>query len=298
MQEDELHATHRQAEKARVDAALWAARADAPDTDSAAAARLRADATAAQQEADDLAPRAAVLEEADQARAVWFTHTAVTRDNAHRARTELRARGIDPDDPDDRVTAQEWLDAHEAEQADADRDRPIREEHEIDEALADEQPAVETAGVAETAIPDLRETSAADPTERADPETRRRVPSIDETADAVARAQGCARRGRRAAGGRRRPRRAGSRGVHSPRRPRELARRTRGRRRARRRDEARNRVGTLRTLSGWRCGYRVAEASTRCRTWRQYRSASVSAWSRAARSAACHAASGGPARVR
>jgi hypothetical protein len=31
--------------------------------------------------------------------------TAVTRDNAHRAGAELRARGIDPDDTSDRVKA-------------------------------------------------------------------------------------------------------------------------------------------------------------------------------------------------
>ena len=47
----------------------------------------------------------AALKEIDHARAVWFAHTADFREKCHRARTELRARGIDPDDPDDQVTA-------------------------------------------------------------------------------------------------------------------------------------------------------------------------------------------------
>ena len=72
---------------------------------------------------------------------MWFTHTANSREKAHRARTELRARGIDPDDPDDRVTAEEWLAAHRAEQAEAERTREIREDYELDQPDAADQAA-------------------------------------------------------------------------------------------------------------------------------------------------------------
>ncbi|QJY45130.1 MobF family relaxase [Pseudonocardia broussonetiae] len=184
---DELDATHQAAAKARTDAELWAARADAPGLDEADAVRLRADAAAAAREAEQLAARAAVLEDADQARGRWFVHTAVTRDNAHRAGTELRARGIDPDHPTDRITADEWLALHRAEEADADRDREIRDEHEL--YGSDIERIADPADAAETAVPDVRDLSTAHPSERTDRAERRRIPTIDETAEAVARAQ-------------------------------------------------------------------------------------------------------------
>jgi conjugative relaxase-like TrwC/TraI family protein len=198
--EDELAATYQQAETARTDAEVWAARADAPGVDPAEQSRLRAAAAIAAREADVLAERVAALEAADQARAEWFTHTAVTRDNAHRARTELKARGIDPDDPDDRVTAEEWLDAHRAEQAAAEADRDIREEHELQapatlDRAADDCAYIDPTDVAradrvlETPAPDVREISIPNSTEKADPAQRHRVLTADETADAVARAQ-------------------------------------------------------------------------------------------------------------
>ena len=93
--------------------------------------RLRDAAQAARQEADGLAEQIAALEEADEARAVWFTHTATTRDYADRGRSELRSRGVDIDHPTDRVTAEEWLDAHRIEQLAADADREIHDEHEL-----------------------------------------------------------------------------------------------------------------------------------------------------------------------
>ncbi len=184
---DELDATHQAAAKARADAELWAAHADAPGVDEADAARLRADAAAAAREAEQLAARAAVLEDADQARAQWFLHTAVTRDLAHRSGAELRARGVDPDEPDDRVTAEGWLVAHRAEQADADRDREIRDEYELHDPAAERLD--EPADAAETAVPDVREVSAAPTSERTDPAERRRIPTVDETAETVERAQ-------------------------------------------------------------------------------------------------------------
>ena len=61
-----------------------------------------------------------------------------TRENAHRAGAELRARGVDPDDTSDRVTAAEWLDAHRATQAQEDADREIREDYEVHDEHTDE----------------------------------------------------------------------------------------------------------------------------------------------------------------
>ncbi|MBA2696682.1 MAG: hypothetical protein H0U62_12780, partial [Actinobacteria bacterium] len=69
----------------------------------------------------------AALETADEARALWWAETAVARDNAERARVVLGLRGIDIDNPADRVTAQEWLDADQAEKLAADSHRAITE---------------------------------------------------------------------------------------------------------------------------------------------------------------------------
>jgi hypothetical protein len=180
--DDELAATHERASKARADATLWAARAEASNVDPADRERLRAAAVTARREAEDLAERVAELERADEARARWFAHTAVTRDNAHRAAAELRARGVDPDDTIDHVSAQEWLDAHRADQAADDAEREI---HEPD--LHDPGRALPPVAIEED--DDIRAASKPDPTERSDAVERRRIPTIDETAQAVARAQ-------------------------------------------------------------------------------------------------------------
>jgi len=186
---NELAATRRELEQARDDAIIWTARADAPDADPAAAVQLRDAVAEAQQHEAHLAGRVAALEEADQARAAWYVHTAVTRERAHRSATELRARGVDPYEPDDRVTAQEWIDAHEAEQADAERTREILNEYELE--LGDmHRDRDERADVAvETASADIREVATSDPHEMVDPAVRRRVPTVDEATAAVARAQ-------------------------------------------------------------------------------------------------------------
>jgi len=185
---DDLDALNQAAEQARTDATVWAARAEAPDVDESAAAQLRADADAAERQAEDLAARAAELEQADEARAEWFLHTAVTRENAHRSGMELRARGIDPDNPADRVTADEWLEEHHIEQTTADRDREIVEEYELHDERADEQ-LDDSGPVAAPAPADIRETSTTDPTERQDPAQRRRIVPVDETTQLVTRAQ-------------------------------------------------------------------------------------------------------------
>ena len=188
----ELDATRRQLDEVRADAVIWRAHADAPETAPEDAAQLRAAADRAERAAEDLAVTVAALDEVDDARAAWFLHTAATREKAHRARTELRARGVDPDDADDRVTAEEWIAAHQAEQADAERTREIREDYELEHAVDDQVDALDddrTQVQVEPTPADLRETATPDPTEKQHPAQRRRVPAIDETTTAVAAAQ-------------------------------------------------------------------------------------------------------------
>lgn len=67
---DELPAAHQAADKACVDAEVWQARAEATEN-AAEAQQLREGAAAARATAEGLAQRAAELEIADHARAVW-----------------------------------------------------------------------------------------------------------------------------------------------------------------------------------------------------------------------------------
>ncbi|MBA3907427.1 MAG: hypothetical protein H0X35_12200, partial [Pseudonocardiales bacterium] len=161
--------------------------------DPAQAERLRADAAAAGLEAESIAAQIAILEVADEARARHVVHTAVTRDLGDRSAGELRARGIDVHDRSDHVTAEEWLAAHQAAQADDDQRTHIDEREVYDAQDADTRrdddllPAVdEHAG--ETDLPDIRETSTPDPGEHAD-RPRRSMRAPDETAAVLARAQ-------------------------------------------------------------------------------------------------------------
>ncbi|MQA16132.1 MAG: AAA family ATPase [Pseudonocardiaceae bacterium] len=190
---DELDATQRAAQRARADAQLWAAHADAT-ADATEAQQRRAITATARSEAAALDERITQLEDADTARARWYAATAATRDAALRARGELHARGIDLDDPAEQVTADEWLAAHRAEQAaeDAHRDVDEIDPHEPDrfaDRAAVEQAVDADRPLPETAVPDVRDTAAADVTEHADPSRRHRMPGRDETAEAVTRAQ-------------------------------------------------------------------------------------------------------------
>lgn len=195
---DELAATHHDAQRHRTDAEVWSARAEAAVGETQRDT-LRASARHARAEADALAERAAQLEAADQARAEWFASTAVTRDTAARARAELGARGIDLNDPAERVTAAEWLAADRAERVAEDPHRVVSDDADLLDVVDDpgaapvadttEVAAGDAAPVAETAVPDIRDVSKADVTEHADPEQRHRVPTADETAADVARAQ-------------------------------------------------------------------------------------------------------------
>ena len=190
---DELDATHQAAERHRADAEVWAARAAAA-TDDTERQQHQAQADAARVEARVLTARAADLEVADTARAAWYAATAGTRDAATRALGVLQARGVDLDDPDEQVTAGEWLAAHRAELAAEDEHRDITDDTELHDPAAEHDhasaDAVDAAGpVLETAVPDVRDTSTPDATEHTDPAQRHRVPTADETTAAVARAQ-------------------------------------------------------------------------------------------------------------
>ncbi len=186
--DDELAAVHNRHDQLTADATLWAAHADAPDVAPDEAERLRADAAAAREEAEELAEQIALLEYADAARSAWFAHTAVTRDNAERARFELRARGVDIDRPADLTTADEWLAAHRAEQAERERDAEITEDDMLDDDREAFVPAV-TDELVEVAPPDIRETAVPNATEKTDAANRRRRPTLDETSVAVRQAQ-------------------------------------------------------------------------------------------------------------
>jgi len=188
---DELAAAEHAAERHRADAQLWAARAETVQ-DPVDAQRLRDDAAKAQAAADALAERVADLDAADLARARWYADTAATRDAAARARGALEARGVDPDDPAEQVTAGQWLAAHRADQAAEDAHRDIDDVAVYDSAAEADHAAALAAAEGprlETAVADVREVSRPDATEHADPQERRRVPTVDETAEAVARAQ-------------------------------------------------------------------------------------------------------------
>ncbi|OJY42326.1 MobF family relaxase [Pseudonocardia sp. 73-21] len=187
----ELDATHEALDQARADATIWRSRADAPGTSMEDAAQLRESAREAEQRAAELSERLSQLDEVDDARGTWFAHSAKSREIHDRARAELRARGVDPDDPDDRVTAQEWLEAHRAEQLDGDTTREVRDEYDLHPNDVVEHEPVERS--ADDTIsgpePDIRETATPDPLEKQHPAQRRRVPPADETAEAVAGAQ-------------------------------------------------------------------------------------------------------------
>jgi hypothetical protein len=187
--DDELAATHQRHHQLTADATLWAAHADAPDTNAEDAARLRADAAQVREDAEELAEQIALLEYADAARSAWFAHTVVTRDNAERARFELRARGVDIDRPADLTTAADWLAAHRAEQAERERDVEISEADVLDDARDEAFGPGASDELVEVAPLDIRETAVPNATEKTEPADRRRRPTLDETSIAVRQAQ-------------------------------------------------------------------------------------------------------------
>ncbi len=171
---DELAATHQAEQRARTDAQVWAARTAVAE-DEAQREQLRADAATAEREAAEHAERAAALEVVDEARGRWYAETAATRDAAWCARGALRSRGVDLDDPDDRVTAVEWLAADRAAQAAEDPHREITHEAQLVDgepdaaAAADHrQPVTEPGAVTGSESTATDEPSTAEPEPVAD----------------------------------------------------------------------------------------------------------------------------------
>jgi conjugative relaxase-like TrwC/TraI family protein len=179
---DELAATNEEAATARANAQLWAAHAET--LNDAERKQVAQAAREADERAEELELQALALAEADQARARWYAHTAVTRDLAERGKVELGRRGVDLTDTSGRVTAAEWLEAHRAELAEAEQHRAVYET----DLAADERVDDRPRGV-ETAVADIRDVAVIDPNEAVDATPRRQVPDADATAAAVARAR-------------------------------------------------------------------------------------------------------------
>jgi hypothetical protein len=208
---NELAGTTQASEKHRQAAELRAAEAEAAD-DLDERARLEAKATEARALAELLDQRANQLAEADQARAIWYAHTAETRAAADRARTELASRDVAADQVDEPIRAEEWLAEHMAAERAEDPHREIREEYELaaedDTATAardETEPAADDAaqrsdeviagdqavdGVDDPRQPSDIDTDGAPDTATKEPdEDAVRVPTAEETAATISRAQ-------------------------------------------------------------------------------------------------------------
>ncbi|MGW4829635.1 MobF family relaxase [Amycolatopsis japonica] len=189
----ELAGTHQALDARRRDAAMRRAEADAA-ADEEERERMLQEAAEADALADTLAARAAELEGADEARALWYAHTAETRAAADRASAEISARNLDTT-PAPLVTADEWLDVHHEHMADEDVHREVTADHDLTDVTQQRAADVDTVTtpddvedvVAEVDVADVREVAAAeDPVVESD---EVRVPSAEETAGAVEQAQ-------------------------------------------------------------------------------------------------------------
>ncbi|MFI6270749.1 MobF family relaxase [Micromonospora zamorensis] len=185
--DSEMRATGRQAAEHRQAAALLKAQAEAA-ADWVEQERLLAEAQEKEVMADMLAQVEEDLELAAEARAAWFLDVAATRDAAERAQAELANRGRDIGGEEDRVTAEEWLQAHDEAMAAEDPHRPVTEVDLVDE----EQVAERDLDVPEAAAGQVVEDVAEEPAVEepaAEQDMPRGVPTPTETAVAVAAAR-------------------------------------------------------------------------------------------------------------
>ena len=191
---NELAGTRQAADKHRREASVRRAEAEqAADPDQRT--ELLQLAVQADALVSTLDEQAAVLDEADLARGEWYAHTAATRDAASRAQAELSARESASDPVDDRVTADEWAEAHATAVAAEDAYREIHDEHELAEVIDDraqDRQAVDVQAPevdqAEVAPVDIR-VETADVVPDDDQHDAIRVPTEDETAASVDRAR-------------------------------------------------------------------------------------------------------------
>jgi len=191
---NELAGTRQAATTHRNHATLWAAQANAA-TDPDTQAQLQQYASEAAALADLLDTRVAELVEIDDDRAEWFVDTAPTRAAHDRARSELARRHATNPPPDDTATTIDWLAHQKACQQAEDAHRDIHDDRE----LADKQPprhelaigpapgADAQAHLVETAVADIRDLAAADPSRATDDTVR--VPTGQETATNLAHAR-------------------------------------------------------------------------------------------------------------
>ncbi|MGD9991444.1 AAA family ATPase [Pseudonocardia sp.] len=183
---NELAGTRQAADAHRQTAALRAAEAAAAP-DEAERARLDTEAREAAALADVLDERAAQLQQLDDARAEYLAHTAATRANADVARYLLAERHADAE-PEQQVTAEEWLAAERAARSADDQHRAITEHDLAEEDTVQhmERAAVPTDHVLDIAEPDVREIATCEPAPVREDDVR--VPSADEVAAALAQA--------------------------------------------------------------------------------------------------------------
>jgi hypothetical protein len=185
---NELAGTTQAATRHRQTATLRSAEARAaadPDTRD----RLHQEADDAAALADLLNSQVEQLAEIDEVWALHRAHTAMTRVNADRATAELANRHATNPPPDTPTTGEEWLAHHAAAMHAEDPHRDIHHEHELADTTPPvaEVPSHDHRPGAETAAPDIRDIAAAEPARIEDDAVR--VPSADETADNLARAQ-------------------------------------------------------------------------------------------------------------
>ena len=197
---DQLAGTRQTADKHRQDATLWEAQA-AATAEHHSAARLRNEAARSAALAETLEERARQLTEADEARAAWYAHTAETRAAAERAAVELSSRqAASPIEPPT-VTAKEWLAFHDAEARAEDPHRPITDDHDLADTadlrardqsdVRAEEPPAQSAGSPPLDVrQEAAEPTDADKSPADEPDAGVvRVPTADETAESVRRAQ-------------------------------------------------------------------------------------------------------------
>jgi conjugative relaxase-like TrwC/TraI family protein len=126
---NELAGTRQAAERHRATASIRAAEAEGA-AEEARRAQLEQEAADAAALADVLDARVEELTPVDEARGIWWLHTAGTRAAADRAAAELHARRAADGRRDERITADEWADA----QARRDGAEPARRELQVDDA--------------------------------------------------------------------------------------------------------------------------------------------------------------------
>jgi hypothetical protein len=187
---NELAGTTQAAARQRTTAALRAAEAGAAQH-AESRARLEREATEAAALAEVLAARAAELQYADQVRSEWYLHTAETRAAADRAAAELSARVAAAGQDDELISAEEWLAEHRAAQLAADAHRHVTDETELADVAAQRDADLRAIDRGHSDaiddVPDIRQVTAEEPAHV--DEDIVRVPSAEETADSVARAQ-------------------------------------------------------------------------------------------------------------